>query len=38
MCQFDGFEDKDPYAHLTNFLESCDIFKANGVFEDVIRL
>ena len=26
ICQFDGFQDEDPYAHLTNFLEIGDIY------------
>lgn len=34
MCQFDGFQDEDPYVHLTIFLELCDTFKANNVFKD----
>ena len=38
MYQFDGFQDEDPYAHLTNFMELCDIFKTNEVSGDEIRL
>ena len=38
MFWFDSFQDEDPYAHLTNFLEISDTFKVNGVDEDEIRL
>lgn len=38
MPQFDEFQDEEPYAHLTNFMEICDTFKVNGVSEDAIHL
>lgn len=38
MCQFDGFQDENPYAHLTIFLEICDSFKVNNVFENAVHL
>ena len=36
--QFDGFQDEDPDAYITNFLEVCNTFKINGAMDDVIRL
>ncbi|KAK8957227.1 hypothetical protein KSP39_PZI000978 [Platanthera zijinensis] len=36
--QFDGLQDEDPNAHISNFLEICDTFKINGVSDDAIRL
>ncbi|XP_039134181.1 uncharacterized protein LOC120271564 [Dioscorea cayenensis subsp. rotundata] len=38
MCQFDGVQNEDPYAHISSFLQICDTFKANNMSEDVIRL
>ena len=38
MCQFNKFQDENPYADLTNLLEICNTFKANGVSEDAIHL
>ena len=38
MYQFDRFQDEDPYAHLTKFLEICDAFKANKVPKNAIHL
>ena len=38
FIQFDGMQDEDPNAHLTNFLEICDTFKINGASNDAIRL
>ncbi|XP_074290211.1 uncharacterized protein LOC141616942 [Silene latifolia] len=36
--QFGGGATENPNEHLNEFLDSCDMFKANGVSEDVVRL
>ncbi|KAF7810605.1 uncharacterized protein G2W53_037348 [Senna tora] len=36
--QFGGSPIEDPNNHILNFLEICDTFKHNGVFDDAIRL
>ena len=36
--QFGGSLIRDLNAHITNFLEICDIFKHNGVIDDTIGL
>ncbi|XP_074266205.1 uncharacterized protein LOC141588672 [Silene latifolia] len=36
--QFRGGATENPNEHLNEFLDSCDMFRANGVSEDVIRL
>ncbi|EOY18189.1 Uncharacterized protein TCM_042804 [Theobroma cacao] len=36
--QFEGLPNDDPNAHIVNFLEIYDTFKANGVTDDAIRL
>ncbi|XP_074306500.1 uncharacterized protein LOC141641750 [Silene latifolia] len=36
--QFGGGATENPNEHLNAFLDSCDMFKANGVSEDAIRL
>ncbi|XP_074300401.1 uncharacterized protein LOC141631660 [Silene latifolia] len=36
--QFGGGATENPNEHLNEFLDSCDMFKANGVLEDAIRL
>lgn len=37
-CSFHGLPNKDPNAHLSTFLEVCDMLKLNGVFNDAIKL
>ncbi|WRX26276.1 Retrotransposon gag domain - like 10 [Theobroma cacao] len=37
-AQFGGLPNDDLNAHIVNFLEICDTFKANGVTDDAIRL
>ncbi|XP_074266674.1 uncharacterized protein LOC141589951 [Silene latifolia] len=36
--QFGGGATENPNEHLNEFLDSCDMFKANGVSEDAVRL
>ena len=36
--QFDRLQDKDPNAHIANFLKICDTFKINGAIDDAIKL
>ena len=36
--QFHGLPSENPNAHLTNFIEVCDIVKYNGVIEEALRL
>ncbi|GKV48968.1 hypothetical protein SLEP1_g55742 [Rubroshorea leprosula] len=36
--QFCGLPSDDLNAHITHFLEICDTFQYNGVFDDVVRL
>ena len=36
--QFHGFPSKNPNAHLTSFIEVCDIIKYNGVTKEALRL
>ena len=38
LAHFDGLQDKDPNAHIANFLEIYDTFKTNGAKDDAIRL
>ncbi|KAL5559239.1 hypothetical protein UlMin_035450 [Ulmus minor] len=36
--QFGGMSKDDPNAHISSFLEVCDLCKINGVSEDAVRL
>ena len=36
--QFHGLPSENPNAHLTSFIEGCDIIKYNGVTEEALRL
>ena len=36
LIQFDGFQDENHNAHITNFLEVCDTFKINRTIDEVI--
>ena len=36
--QFYGLPNEDPNLHVANFLEICDMFRANGASDDAIRL
>ena len=36
--QFHGLPSENSNAHLTSFIEACDIVKYNGVTEEVLRL
>ncbi|KAL5549438.1 hypothetical protein UlMin_004669 [Ulmus minor] len=36
--QFGGMSKDDPNTHIAYFLEVCDLYKINGVFEDAVRL
>ena len=36
--QFFRLPSDDANAHITNFLEICDTFRHNGVFDNVVRL
>ena len=36
--QIHGLLSEDPNLHIANFLEMCDMFRANGALDDAIRL
>ena len=36
--QFHSLPSEDPNLHIANFLEMCDMFRANGASDDAIRL
>ena len=36
--QFYGLSNEDPNFHVVNFLEICDMFRANSALDDTIRL
>ena len=36
--QFHGLSIEDPNLYIANFLEICDMYKANGARDDAIRL
>ena len=36
--QFHGLPNEDPNLHIAYFLDICDMFRVNGVPDDVIRL
>lgn len=38
VYQFDGFQDEGPYEHLKNFLQICDAFKTNNVYNNAVHL
>ena len=38
FVQFNRLQDKDPNAHIANFLKVCDTFKINKAIDDAIRL
>jgi len=37
LVKFSGVPKDDLNIHIANFLEICDIFKHNGVLDDVVR-
>ena len=38
LVQFHGMLNEDPNLHIAIFLEICDMFRVNGIFDDAIRL
>lgn len=37
IVYFDGLQDDDPNAHISNFVEVCDMLKINDIFDNAIR-
>ena len=38
LVQFHGLPNEDPNLHVANFLEICDMFRANGASDDAVSI